>query len=137
MSMAELRIEKTDKTPRVLFNPENAILELEGNSRPENVRDFYYPVIHQIQEYFNSLNEKEVKDKSFRISFKMGYFNSSSAKFIADILFTISEYSTKGFMFKVDWFYEDGDDDMRGAGEDFAEMTGLNFQYVMIKRNEN
>jgi len=50
--MESLKIEATDKTPRIILDPYNDIFEISGNSRPENVSEFYFPVINWLNELF-------------------------------------------------------------------------------------
>ncbi|MDY6800378.1 MAG: DUF1987 domain-containing protein [Bacteroidota bacterium] len=137
--MKTLNIEATNKSPRILFDPSKKLFEMKGNSRPENVRDFYYPIIETLRNYFDSIvkDQKSINDseeKPFKFNFKLDYFNSSSAKFISDILIIVKDYYEKGIQFKVYWYFEDGDDDMKEVGEDFADMISFPFNYIMVQR---
>ncbi len=136
--MRIIDIQATAKSPKVIFDPETRLFEMQGNSRPENVRDFYYPIINKFKTYFEAASEAErqdeFKDKPIRFNFRLDYFNSSSAKFISDILLLINEYHGKGFHLKVYWYFEDGDEDMKEVGEDFSEMVNFPFNYVMVQR---
>ncbi len=125
--MERIEISPGEKTPKVLIIPEKKEMLIEGNSRPEDVRAFYLPIIEKLEDLLVSLQKT---DESFTVSFKMGYFNSSSAKFIADILYLIVEYSEKGLPASIHWYYEKEDDDMREAGEEFSEMIGFPFKYI-------
>lgn len=136
--MKGLNIPATDKSPKVLFDTENSLFELQGNSRPENVRDFYFPIIYKIRKYFEKvIDKKQVEDfnsKSFKFNFRLDYFNSSSAKFISDILVLIKDFTVEGLKFKVYWYFADGDEDMKEVGEDFSEMISIPFNFIMIER---
>jgi len=123
-------IPATEKTPRISFDTESRIFSMDGNSRPEDVREFYMPVIEKMDAYFSSESPSEVP---YFFSFKLGYFNSSSAKFISDILLGISDYIDKGFNIKIRWFFEEGDEDMREAGRDFSEMIKIDFEFIVHK----
>ena len=124
--MKGLNIPETKKSPKVFFDPSEYIFEMEGISRPENVRDFYFPIIYKVRKYFEKVIEKkqidQFQDQSFKFNFKLDYFNSSSAKFIADILLLIKEFADEGFNMKIYWYFADGDEDMKEVGEDFSEM---------------
>ncbi len=137
-TMALIKTNATDKTPGILLDGDKHVFEIEGNSRPENVRDFYVPVVQSLNDFFEQrISENKIdefKDYPFRLNFKLGYFNSSSAKFLADILIDVVAYMQKGVMAKVYWYYDEGDEDMREAGEDFSEMIDLPFNYVMISK---
>ena len=132
--MKKLNIAATEKSPKVIFDPEKNLFEMEGNSRPENVRDFYYPIIDVLKEYFDGYVKDGKLDKSFKFNFKLDYFNSSSAKFISDIMVVVKTYSEKEVNIKIYWYFEDGDDDMKEVGEDFSDMISFPFNYIMIQR---
>lgn len=136
--MKGLNIPATDKSPKVLFDTENCLFEMQGNSRPENVRDFYFPIIYKIRKHFEKVIDKKQIDKfnekTFRFNFKLDYFNSSSAKFISDILVLIKEFTDEGLIFKINWYFADGDEDMKEVGEDFSEMISLPFHFIMVER---
>ncbi len=131
-------IEATEKTPGILFDKETRNFLIQGTSRPEDVREFYLPVYNLLNDFFsNAISSGASADSlPYKFNFRLEYFNSSSAKFIADILLSLAEQNEKGFNIKVYWHYDEGDDDMHDAGEDFAQMTGFSFNYVMIKSKE-
>lgn len=136
--MKGLNIPATAKSPRVLLDTDKNIFEIQGNSRPENVRDFYFPIIYKIRKYFEKVIDKnmvdEFNEKSFKFNFKLDYFNSSSAKFISDILVLIRDFTEEGLNLKVNWYFADGDEDMMEVGEDFSEMISVPFNYIMIEK---
>ena len=136
--MKGLNIPATEKSPRVLFDTSENIFEIQGNSRPENVRDFYFPIIYKLRKYFEKIIDKnqieEFNQKSFKFNFKLDYFNSSSAKFISDILVLIRDFSQAGLNLKVYWYFIDGDEDMKEVGEDFSDMISVPFNFIMVER---
>ena len=138
--MSYIDIKETEKTPRVLMDANKKVFEMEGNSRPENVREFYLPITEKIDEYFEKIINEQTdlqsyNEEPFSFNFKLGYFNSSTAKYISDILMDISDFSQKGIEIKIYWFFDKNDEDMREAGEDFAEMVTIPFNYIMVDKN--
>ncbi len=132
--MKKLNIAATDKSPKVILDPEKRLFEMEGNSRPENVRDFYYPIIDTLRDFFEDYVKGPEKENAFNFNFKLDYFNSSSAKFISDILVIIKNSVENGASLKIYWYFEDGDEDMKEVGEDFSDMISVPFNYIMIQR---
>ncbi|MFO8236096.1 MAG: DUF1987 domain-containing protein [Bacteroidales bacterium] len=136
--MKVLKIPSTDKSPRVLFDPENRIFEIEGNSRPENVREFYQPIIETLKKFFTQILDDDTiddySDSPLKFIYKLDYFNSSSAKFISDIFFLVGNYSKKGIPVKIYWYFDEGDEDMMEVGEDFSNMIDVPFQMIMISQ---
>lgn len=135
--MKGFNIPATEKSPQVTFDTANFLFEMQGISRPENVRDFYFPLIYKIRKHFEKIIEKEqieaFKERCFRFNFKLDYFNSSSAKFISDILVIIKDLNDKGLNLKIYWYFADGDEDMKEVGEDFSDMISVPFNFVMIE----
>jgi len=135
--MKGFNIPATEKSPQVVFDTKKFLFEIKGISRPENVRDFYFPLIYKINKYFENIIEKNqedtFKDECFKFNFKLEYFNSSSAKFISDILVVIKELNEKGLNLKIYWYFSNGDEDMKEVGEDFSDMISVPFNYIMIE----
>lgn len=133
--MDKIRIEETKATPAITLDAENLHFEIAGCSRPENVREFYMPVIDWFEKALESIDDfrsniKEGETLSF--NFKLSYFNSASAKFILDILLYINQLHSNGIDIKINWHYEEGDEDMRDVGEELAEMVDFDFKYIMM-----
>ncbi len=134
--MDKIRIEETKATPSILLDIESRKLEISGCSRPENVREFYMPVINWFEktvENGESVRAQLDDDEVLNFDFKLSYFNSASAKFILDILLYINQLHSKGVNIKINWYYEEGDEDMRDVGEELAEMVDFEFKYIMTK----
>ena len=76
--MEEIKIPETEKSPRVLFDPENRLFELEGNSRPENVREFYHPIIDKLRNYFDKIIDDnkldDYQENPVKFIYKLEYF---------------------------------------------------------------
>jgi hypothetical protein len=136
--METLRIEGTNISPRVCFEPEKRTLEISGYSRPENARDYYAPLIHWIENFKDwVLSLVKVGDAIEPITFKFKfiYFNSSSAKFIYDIIMALNEMQKSDIPLKIYWYFDEDDDELREAGEELSEMSSVPFNYVEVNRD--
>lgn len=135
--MKSLHLNGTAVSPTVDFNIETRVLEISGYSRPENVRDFYFPLI----QWLDDLNTAWSKNRSMNLDsepysfkFKFVYFNSSSAKFIYDIIILLNGFQKEGFPIKIYWYYDAEDDELREAGEELSDMANVPFSYVETSR---
>ncbi len=133
-----LRIEGTNATPRVAFDQKARMLEISGYSRPENVRDFYAPLLQWLEDFkqsilSNSVEGAELEPITFK--FKFIYFNSSSAKFIYDIILLLSDMQKNKIPLKIYWHFDEDDDEMREAGEELSDMANLPFFFIEITRD--
>lgn len=133
--MDKINIEETKATPAIILDVENRKFEIAGCSRPENVREFYMPVINWFEKVLedpNAIRTNIKDDETLSFDFKLSYFNSASAKFILDILLYINQIHSSNIDIKINWYYEEGDEDMRDVGEELAEMVDFEFKYIMM-----
>jgi hypothetical protein len=135
-----LHISKTSTTPEINLSPAENNFYIGGNSAPEDVRALYYPVTEWISLFIDDLLEGEYKNYNkenpviFRIDFS--YFNSSSAKFLYDIIIELKRLPTETIPVVIEWHYEEGDHDMYDAGVDISLLTGMKFSFIE-KTNQN
>ena len=122
--MNDLIIERTAKTPQVEFVALENKLTLAGRSIPENSIQFYDPLIAWT-ESFCALGPSQLE-----VHIKLEYFNTSSSKCLMDLLKRVE--SCKGDA-QVYWYYEEEDEDMQEAGEDYAAIIQLPFKLVEVE----
>lgn len=99
--MEKLLIQKTDYSPEIILDHENRIFEIKGESRPENVREFYGIVFDWFREYCNLLYFNNCRS-CIELKLSFDYFNSTSTKTIYDIIAFLNNKSKNyNFDFKV------------------------------------
>lgn len=130
--MSPLSIDPTEFTPKVLFDPENSVFEISGFSRPENVIGFYRPILKWLDEYNDNVLSKNLdfNKSNLTVNLKMTYFNSASSKFLLDILLEFMKYHSKGNEVDINWYYEEGDDEIQESGEEISDMLGYPFNFI-------
>ncbi len=134
--MEKLILEETENTPMVLLDNENHEIRFKGDSRPEDVRKFYEPVLDWLGEYEKHLYFLKDQTKNIAVvaNFEFEYFNSSSAKYLMDIIMKLSEISKiENINFKLNWHYDAMDEDMLESGEEFQDMLGVPFNFIIIE----
>ena len=122
--MEDLKLEGSAKTPFVEFNSKGELL-LKGRSIPENSIEFYKPIIEWIDNYGQSVNETTV------LSVQLEYFNTSSSKCILDVFKKLETLT--GTEVSVKWYYEEDDEDMLEAGEDYEAIIDLPFEMIEVE----
>lgn len=135
--MKVIEIKKTEKLPEIILDDKKMIFEINGKCLPENIRNLDEEVTQKLKLYLKDcmkIKNDGPKKNSFKVNFKLEYFNSAAAKFIADILMLMNDYVEKGCDIKLYWFYHEEDEDMLEAGEDFAEMLSVPMQFIMVKK---
>ncbi|MES2140324.1 MAG: DUF1987 domain-containing protein [Bacteroidota bacterium] len=131
--MDPLIIEATQDSPAILFDASTNHFIISGESRPENAGKFYTPVIDWVMklEAMAFYRKQEMQDDSTLVFvFKLDYFNSTSAKYILDILLIIKKLSAKGYKTKVEWYYDKRGDDILDAGNEFSKMIDMKFDII-------
>ncbi|KPK87608.1 MAG: hypothetical protein AMS27_02160 [Bacteroides sp. SM23_62_1] len=133
--MENLTIAATDFTPEVSFNIESLIFRIGGVSRPEDVRNFYDQIIDWLSNLGNYFSKNKSADSGMYkvlMEFRLAYFNSASSKQIIEILNCIKRFKVYGIDLEVNWYYDEGDEQMRDDGEELAEACDLEFNYYVI-----
>ncbi len=133
--MERLIIEKRDNSPKIILDPDHNILEISGESRPEDVRKFYEPVLKWVDKWGEELNKQTDFSKINEFVFMLDYFNSSSAKYIMNIIIKLNDIRNNNPNIKIEiiWKYEISDEDMLSAGQEFQNITKIPFKFVVIK----
>ena len=122
--MEDINIQGTPKTPTVEFNASNGTLLLKGRSIPENSIEFYRPLIDWIANY-----SKQPKAQT-EVNIKLEYFNTSSSKCILDVF---KKLETLGENVSIRWYYEEDDEDMLEAGEDYDAIINIPFKMIEVE----
>jgi hypothetical protein len=125
--MENLNLEGSAKTPTVNFNSAEGTLELKGRSIPENSIEFYKPLNDWIDAY--GANPKP----STIVDVKLEYFNTSSSKCILDLFKQLESLNSGQTEVNVNWYFEEDDEDMAEAGEDYDAIISLPFKMIEVE----
>lgn len=121
INMNVINIEPTEDTPKVQLDLANNALEFSGISIPEDAAQFYQPIM----DWLDDFSKNPVNGSNF--VFKLEYFNTASSKVILDILLKIDEINEDKNGLKVTWYFEEDDEDMEEAGEEYSELVEVDF----------
>jgi hypothetical protein len=125
--MENLTIEGTPKTPTIKFNPEDGKLLIQGRSIPENSIEFYKPLVDSLEGYSSSPKAKT------HVDIVLEYFNTSSSKCILDVFKKLEKINSDGSEVIINWHYEEDDEDMLEAGEDYQAIINIPFKMIEIE----
>jgi hypothetical protein len=124
--MDVIKIMGTDDTPTVMLDAAKDIFEISGRSLPEDVAAFYNPLIDWMEKYNQAAKPKTI------FNFKLVYFNTASSKMLLDILMKLEELHNAGKEVLVKWHYAEDDEDMKEAGEEYADIVDVPFEQISI-----
>lgn len=126
----KLIIEQTVNSPKIIFDPDNHIFEISGESRPANVAEFYEVLFAWLNEYYGHLPDLGDSGPAAAFNFNFEYFNSSSSKYILDFCRQIAGHRSNGKNLAVRWHYENEDLDMLEAGKELSRIAKFPFEFV-------
>jgi hypothetical protein len=104
-------LEPTTCTPEVKFMTDGRLL-LEGRSLPENVTEFYSPLIEWAQ---------MLKTEVVKMDINLEYLNSASSKKLLELL-KILDANNSVKQLIINWHYESDDEDTLESGQIFEEL---------------
>jgi hypothetical protein len=102
------------------------VFEIKGRSIPENSVEFYKPLVDWLDSYKESPLPKTVVD------IRLEYFNTSSSKCILDVFKKLETIHKAKNEVEVNWYYEEDDEDMLEAGEDYESIIRVPFKMIEI-----
>ena len=133
--MEILQIPEKNHTPRILLDPDSGIFEFEGISLPEDLFAFYMPVLEWLDTYIATIRkvENQTYYPSPKVTFKMNYYNSGSVRMLIFILQKMKMIVDIQTETVIDWYYEEEDLHILENGKDLADLTGVTFQFKVLK----
>jgi hypothetical protein len=120
--MDTLLIDKTEKTPYISLG--KGLFLFYGRSIIEDSHKVFKPVIDWLKKYQTDKNAKTV------VNFNFDYLNTSSSKCIYDILKVLDELFTNGSDIEINWYYEEGDNDMLDLGVHLKAFIRAPFNFI-------
>lgn len=109
-------------SPMIKYNSPGKVF-IEGRSYAENTDQYFELLYNWVQTY----NHEQIE-----INMMMDYFNSSSSKWLFNII-KFLEDNSKIKQLAVNWFYDDEDEEMIEAGEVFeSEFEKAKFSYHLL-----
>jgi hypothetical protein len=132
--MKKLQISKTLVSPEIILSPDDNIFVIRGNSSPEDVRELYYPVIEWVKIFIDDVLDGAFpafnNENPLKFQIDLFYFNSSSAKFLYDIIMDLKRLHDSGLPVIVEWHYDEEDSDMKEAGLDISILAEMEFTFI-------
>ena len=121
--MTELTIVPYICSAERLLNP-GGLIRFRGRSVHENALEFFKPVDDWVNDYIN-----EPADVT-SIDMKFDYLNSANAKILIQLIHKISRVRLLNKKLIINWYYEEGDEDIYERGEYFSSVLNIPFNFV-------
>jgi hypothetical protein len=123
ISITELKIQKTSRTPEVIFDPAAGNFSIRGRSIPEDSVGFYQPLYNWLDRF----GTQAPKEEKFTVEIELEYFNTSSSKCILDVFKRLNRLHHAGVRVEVVWLFDEDDEDLEEMGEDYRDLLDLPF----------
>ncbi|HRG01191.1 MAG TPA: DUF1987 domain-containing protein [Bacteroidia bacterium] len=130
--MEKYSIDATANTPTIKFDLTKGELNISGRSIPENSLEFYNPLFEALDTYLADPNPKNATI----LNIQLEYYNSSSSACLLSVFKKLEKFNKgKGASVKINWIYEENDEDILAAGKNFEGMVDLPFQMIAISES--
>jgi hypothetical protein len=113
--MNDLKIEGSQSTPAISSDYAAGVLEMRGDSYPENSFELFSPVLDWIEAYLRD------GDRPLTLNLQLLYLNTSSVKAMMDIFDILEEVHGKGRKVAVNWYYDEQNERVAELAEEFKE----------------
>ncbi|NOZ45417.1 MAG: DUF1987 domain-containing protein [Chlorobi bacterium] len=116
----------TEDEPEIILDESTLKFSISGISTPEDAIEIYQNVLEWISKVVPNIQT------TLNCEFFFIYLSSASHKMIFAILKRLEEFWENGKDIKINWKFEDADDDMRELAEDFSDLLNLPFKIVCV-----
>jgi hypothetical protein len=121
--MDHLVIAATTSSPAISFDAATGVLQITGESYPENTFEFYHPIIHWVKAYLKTAVDKVT------LQLEMPYLNTGSIKCLMDIFDLLEDAHENDQKVEVIWRYHQGNPRAQDTAEEFSE--DLTFPFLI------
>ncbi|MBC7412810.1 MAG: DUF1987 family protein [Bacteroidia bacterium] len=127
--LEDLIIDRTEYTPSISFSVNAKDFMIVGEARPENAGKFFEPVLLWLKNFSETAHNDESfkQNKSVKVYFILDYFNSSSIKYLYDVLKQLEFIKPYLFSLEIVWSHESSDEDMYENGVEFSKIIDVPF----------
>jgi hypothetical protein len=125
MQLLEKKILSTKITPEISLNPDG-VIKITGRSMDGNVTEFSAQLKDWIDEYI--CNPAELT----RVDIYLEYFDEINLGIYISLLKKIESVKLKDKKYIINWYYEEGDEDILEKGENISSVLNIPFNFRMI-----
>ena len=122
--MQTLLIQRTSRTPQVMLDASKGLIDIKGPCIVEDTVSFYEPILAWVTEYTGNPSEATV------INLDLEYFNSSTSRILMALFRTLADIKKHGHTLTINWIYARGDEDLKETGNDFSQLSKIEFNLV-------
>jgi len=125
MLLTRKNIAPTKSAPEVILDP-IGIIKITGRSMNGNLTEFSEQLEDWIDEYI--CNPAELT----RLDIYLDYFDEINLVIYISLLKKIESIKLKNKKYIINWYYEEGDEDILEKGENISSVLDMPFNFIMI-----
>ena len=119
----DISITGSQSTPSVTGNWVQGLLQMKGDSYPENSFEFFGPIIDWLERFLQN-----PPTSLLRLELHLVYMNTSSVKAMMDIFDLLEDAYKQGKQVRVDWYYDPRNERVVDLADEFREDCSFPFQ---------
>ena len=120
--MDNLNIESTQSTPAIVADAQRGVVEMRGDSYPENSFELFSPLVAWIERFLRE------SGKPLTLDLQLLYLNTSSVKAMMDIFDMLEDAHRAGRPVAVNWYYDEQNERVAELAEEFKEDCSFPFR---------
>lgn len=125
--MELLQLERTELTPKVILDPDDLQITIQGASVPKNAEEFYKPLLQWLESFSAQLPSTSAP---LSVDVKLLHYNSASWVYISQIFEIIGKMHETGMRVLIDWYTNEEDDYIREIGQELSEVSDIPFNFI-------
>jgi hypothetical protein len=110
--------------PKIIYDEMAGIVKIEGRSISSDAQIYF----NDFLPYFEDCLKRKPMDLILNLDLE--YFNTTTSKLLMDFFNIAKSVEKEGFTVKVNWYFEEDDEDMEDAGGDYESLTKLDFNII-------
>lgn len=120
--MNTIALDATASTPAIHADSTANLLEMRGDSYPENSFEFFAPVVEWVQKHLSA------PEAQLRLNLHLLYLNTSSVRAMMDIFELLEDAHNDGHEIAVFWYYDKDNERIAELAEEFKEDCTFPFE---------
>jgi hypothetical protein len=130
MNIVSKKIESTKNTPEITLNPEG-IISIKGRSMNVNMTEFFKQIENWIDLYLSDPADETCFD------IYLEYLDTTNLNFYITLLKKLELIKLKNKKYTINWYYEEGDEDIVEKGEDISSILNVPFNFIMLHEHND
>lgn len=130
MKIISKKIEATKNTPEVTLNPDGFI-SIKGRSMNANMSELF----KQIEDWLYFYISTPAEETCFDIYLE--YLDTTNLNFYISLLKKVELIKLNNKKYIINWYYEEGDEDIAEKGEDISAILNIPFNFIMLHEHSD